>query len=117
MLTLNYAVHHKPHAIRDLLPKYLPALYNETKVKPELIREVDLGPFKHKVDDGLELRKAAFEVMYTLLETLLDTLDLHEFIRHVAEGLKDQYDIIVIIHRESPSSFITLNIHILIYKK
>jgi cullin-associated NEDD8-dissociated protein 1 len=95
LLTLNYAAHHKPKTIRDVLPKYLPALYNETKIKRELIREVDLGPFKHQVDDGLELRKAAFEVMYTLLDTLMDCLDLTEFIKHMADGLKDHYDIIV----------------------
>ena len=35
----------------------LNALYSETKVRSELIREVMMGPFKHKIDDGLEIRK------------------------------------------------------------
>lgn len=52
-----------------------------------------MGPFKHTVDDGLDLRKAAFECMYTLLDTCLDKLDLFEFLNHVEDGLKDHYDI------------------------
>lgn len=52
-----------------------------------------MGPFKHTVDDGLDLRKAAFECMYTLLETCLDRLDIFEFLNHVEDGLKDHYDI------------------------
>lgn len=36
--------------IRDLLKDLLPKLYNETRVRPELIREVEMGPFKHTVD-------------------------------------------------------------------
>jgi len=52
----------------------LPHLYNETQKRKELIREVEMGPFKHEVDDGLDSRKAAFECMYTLLETCLDRL-------------------------------------------
>ena len=43
------------------MPSLLQALYEETKVKQELVREVEMGPFKHVVDDGLDLRKAAFE--------------------------------------------------------
>lgn len=57
-----------------------------------------MGPFKHTVDDGLDLRKAAFECMYTLLETCLDRLDSFEFLNHVEDGLKDHYDIKVRPH-------------------
>jgi len=98
LLSLNYLAHHKPQIIRPLLPQYLPALYNETTVKAELIREVDVGPFKHKVDQGIELRQAAFEAMYTLLDTCLPRLDLVEFIRHLVPGLGDIYDIQMLNH-------------------
>ncbi|NXE53806.1 CAND1 protein, partial [Casuarius casuarius] len=89
----NSAAHNKPSLIRDLLNAVLPSLYNETKVRRELIREVEMGPFKHTVDDGLDVRKAAFECMYTLLESCLDRLDIYEYLNHVEDGLKDHYDI------------------------
>lgn len=93
LVTFNSAAHNKPSLIRDLLDCILPHLYNETKVRKELIREVEMGPFKHTVDDGLDIRKAAFECMYTLLDTCLDRLDIFEFLNHVEDGLKDHYDI------------------------
>lgn len=127
----NSAAHNKPSLIRDLLNTVLPSLYNETKVRRELIREVtglgwvphgdsqqpakprrsccpvcslvtavlfvlaqvEMGPFKHTVDDGLDVRKAAFECMYTLLESCLDRLDIYDYLNHVEDGLKDHYDI------------------------
>jgi len=98
MLSLNYVAHHKPKIIRDLLGDYLPNLYGETKIKKELIKEVDLGPFKHKVDAGIELRQAAFECMYTLLDTCLTKLDLQEFISQLVSGLQDEYDIQMLNH-------------------
>ncbi|CAG9796700.1 unnamed protein product [Diatraea saccharalis] len=93
LVAFNSAAHNKPSLVRDLLPQVLPTIYSETKVKKELIREVEMGPFKHSVDDGLDLRKAAFECMYTLLGTCLDRLDVFEFLRHVEDGLRDHYDI------------------------
>lgn len=51
-------------------------------------REVDLGPFKHKIDDGLELRKAAFECMDVLLERCKDRINMPEFITHLEQGLQ-----------------------------
>uniref|UniRef100_A0A8C3BGV8 Cullin associated and neddylation dissociated 2 (putative) n=1 Tax=Cairina moschata TaxID=8855 RepID=A0A8C3BGV8_CAIMO len=89
----NSAAHNKPSLIRELLNAVLPSLYSETKVRRELIREVEMGPFKHTVDDGLDVRKAAFECMYTLLESCLDRLDIYEYLNHVEDGLKDHYDI------------------------
>lgn len=53
----NSAAHNKPSLIRDLLTQLQPRLYEETRVRKELIREVEMGPFKHTVDDGLDLRK------------------------------------------------------------
>ncbi|CAH1772992.1 unnamed protein product [Owenia fusiformis] len=93
LVAFNSAAHNKPSLIRDLLESILPHLYNETKVRKELIREVEMGPFKHTVDDGLDIRKAAFECMYTLLDSCLDRIDIFEFLNHVEDGLKDHYDI------------------------
>lgn len=62
-------------------------------MKSEIMSQVEMGPFKHTVDDGLDVRKAAFECMYTLLDSCLDCLDIFEFLNHVEEGLKDHYDI------------------------
>ncbi|KAM9185645.1 cullin-associated NEDD8-dissociated protein 2 isoform 2-T2 [Dugong dugon] len=93
LLKSYIAVHNKPSLIRDLLDDILPLLYQETKVRRDLIREVEMGPFKHAVDDGLDVRKAAFECMYSLLESCLGQLDICEFLNHVEDGLKDHYDI------------------------
>ncbi|KAF6098817.1 putative cullin associated and neddylation dissociated 2 (putative) [Phyllostomus discolor] len=87
------AVHNKPSLVRDRLGNILPLLYQETKIRRDLIREVEMGPFKHTVDDGLDVRKAAFECMYSLLESCLGQLDICEFLNHVEDGLKDHYDI------------------------
>lgn len=93
LVAFNSAAHNKPSLIRDLLDSILPQLYSETKVKKELIREVEMGPFKHTVDDGLDIRKAAFECMYTLLDSCVDRIDIFEFLNQVENGLKDHYDI------------------------
>ncbi|PRP86551.1 HEAT repeat-containing protein [Planoprotostelium fungivorum] len=98
LFTLNFIAHNKAILIREVLSTYLPALYGESKIKPELIREVDLGPFKHRVDDGLEIRKAAYEAMYTLLDTAVDRLSIPEFISHLKDGLNDQNDIKTLSH-------------------
>ena len=43
----------------DLIPTLLPFIIKLVKIEKSLIKEIDLGPFKHKVDSGAPLRKAA----------------------------------------------------------
>ncbi|KAJ7596512.1 armadillo-type protein [Mycena floridula] len=95
--SLNSAARAKPHLIKDHLASLLPNLYQETVVNPELIRTVQMGPWTHKVDDGLDARKTAYETMYTLLETCLTKLDLHEFLTRLLPGLADDSDEIKVI--------------------
>jgi hypothetical protein len=54
---LSTAAHTKPGLVVEHLPGALPLLHAQTAVDAALIRTVDLGPFKHQIDDGLDLRK------------------------------------------------------------
>uniref|UniRef100_A0A166GKY0 TATA-binding protein interacting (TIP20) domain-containing protein n=1 Tax=Daucus carota subsp. sativus TaxID=79200 RepID=A0A166GKY0_DAUCS len=94
VLALSTAAHNKPNLVKGLLPELLPLLYDQTMIKKELIRTVDLGPFKHTVDDGLELRKAAFECVDTLLDGCLHQMNPSSFIiPYLRSGLDDHYDV------------------------
>ncbi|KAL3643794.1 Cullin-associated NEDD8-dissociated protein 1 [Castilleja foliolosa] len=94
VLALSTAAHNKPNLVKGLLPELLPLLYDQTVIKKELIRTVDLGPFKHTIDDGLELRKAAFECVDTLLDGCLDQVNPSSFIvPYLLSGLDDHYDV------------------------
>lgn len=68
----------------------------DSKQRPELIREVDLGPFKHKVDDGLPLRKFAYTVCTSLLAAYPEQVASPAVIDLVLQGLADSEDVQVI---------------------
>merc|ERR1712130_473697 len=74
------------------LETILPNIFQATVTDQGLIREVDLGPFKHRVDDGLPLRKAAFNAMHALLDStaVINKIELHEFIKFLRNGLVDE---------------------------
>jgi hypothetical protein len=104
----------QPHLVAELLPELLPRLYGETAVHKELVKIVEMGPFKHTVDDGLDARISAYECMcvavlaetepavvslltisgrFTLLNTCPGRLNLNDFITRVIGGLGDHHDI------------------------
>src|ERR1700712_1699455 len=75
LTTLNSAAHNKPDLIIPNLGLLLPLVMQESVIKPELIREVTMGPFKHKIDDGLELRKVKTLFSILPLEQQLTVLN------------------------------------------
>ncbi|KAK5993931.1 Cullin-associated NEDD8-dissociated protein 1 [Cladobotryum mycophilum] len=93
MTTLNSAAHNKPDLILPHLGELVPYVLTESVIKKELVREVMLGPFKHKVDDGLEVRKSAYETLYALMETAFTRINNVDFYDRVVAGLKDDNDI------------------------
>ncbi|KAK0652315.1 armadillo-type protein [Cercophora newfieldiana] len=93
MSTFNSASHNKPELILGHLNQLLPFVMNETVVKPELVREVQMGPFKHIIDDGLEVRKAAYETLYALMETAFSRISIIDLYDRIVAGLSDDNDI------------------------
>ncbi|GFR41083.1 hypothetical protein Agub_g1723, partial [Astrephomene gubernaculifera] len=90
---LSGCAHAKPALVVGGLPQLLPLLYACTEVREDMIRTVDLGPFKHKIDDGLELRKSAFECLDILHDCCRDQLEPGPFLRALESGLGDHADV------------------------
>ncbi|CAI5744011.1 unnamed protein product [Peronospora destructor] len=98
LLVLNTAAHHHAHYLVPYVrERIFHVLLKTTEIKLE--RVVDLGPFKHKVDDGLPLRKAAYSCVDTLIQVLPQQLDITLFFDQLRRGLGDQDDIQMLSHQ------------------
>lgn len=93
LVAFTTTVHNMPGLVAPVINDFLPNVYAETNVRADLIREVEMGPFKEKVDDGLDTRKSAFECLYTILDSAAAQFDVATFIENALKGLVDHYDI------------------------
>ena len=75
----------------------LPSLYELANLKMK--RVVDMGPFKHTVDDALPLRKAALSIFATCLEKCPSSLDISAFMPVLATALGDVEDVQLQAHQ------------------
>jgi cullin-associated NEDD8-dissociated protein 1 len=75
----------------------MPFLYEVSDLKLE--RKVDLGPFTHKVDDALPLRKATLSIFATCLENLPQNMDVSAIIPILVKALADAEDIQLHAHQ------------------
>jgi cullin-associated NEDD8-dissociated protein 1 len=92
LLMLYTAVHHSPLLVAsNIKDSIMPDLYNVFDLK--LTRTVDLGPFKHKVDDALPMRKSAMSIFALCLEKLPGCLDVASFMPILDKSLTDVEDI------------------------
>ena len=98
LLLVYSAVHHMPQVVAGLLnDSILPHLFEVSKLK--MARVVDLGPFKHTVDDALPLRKAALSIFASCLDTLPGSIDIAAFMSVLAQALGDAEDIQLHAHQ------------------
>ncbi|QIW94689.1 hypothetical protein AMS68_000207 [Peltaster fructicola] len=94
----NSAFQNKAALVVPQLSELLPHAMSATVIRPELVREVSMGPFKHKVDDGLEIRKSAYETLYGLLENRISRqrLDVPSFYDRIIAGINDEHEIKIV---------------------
>lgn len=98
LLMVYSAVHHTPQLVAGLMKEQiLPLIYDLAQLNLE--REVNLGPFKHTVDDALPLRKSALSVFATCLEKCPASLDIPSFMPVLAKALADVEDIQLQTHQ------------------
>ncbi|EPZ36685.1 TIP120-domain-containing protein [Rozella allomycis CSF55] len=89
--TLKSFIHWKPSQIGPFADSLASKLFDETKIKQDLIKEIQMGPFKHNVDQGLDSRKLTFECLYSLNN--LSLINTSDFINTLIDGLNDDNNI------------------------
>ncbi|KAJ2738431.1 hypothetical protein GGI20_006276, partial [Coemansia sp. BCRC 34301] len=57
LLALYTLIQTKLELVEDIIPAIQPALFQQTVIDTSVVREISMGPFKRKIDDGLETRK------------------------------------------------------------
>ncbi|KAI9883063.1 MAG: hypothetical protein M1823_005174 [Watsoniomyces obsoletus] len=93
MTAFAVGVAHHPCTILPELEQLLPTVLKNAAIRPELIKEVTMGPFKHNVDKGLELRKTTFESIYFVIGDMVDRKNVDDFFERILNGLTDDHDI------------------------
>ncbi|KAJ1931539.1 Cullin-associated NEDD8-dissociated protein 2, partial [Linderina pennispora] len=94
LLLLYSVAQNKPSQLSGLVKGFEPALYKQTEVDESLIRIITMGPFKKRVDDGLDARKIAFQCVYMLVRNIPDEVTPDETAAVVARGIDDEADIL-----------------------
>ena len=85
-------VHHLPDLVKKDIDTLFKIIASQIEVKKELIKEVDLGPFKHKIDDGRPIRKAGFVLLDTIFEKMPERVNIPIIIDIILIGLTDPDD-------------------------
>ena len=93
-LLLSLAAHTKLSLVKNVLGDCLSPLLEQTKPDESLIRTIDLGPFKHKIDDGLEQRKSAYDCLGIMIGKCWGDLpNQAKVVERVAAGVGDEYEV------------------------
>jgi len=93
LLSLDAIARHRVSLLQEASELLLSKIFALMKPNKKLVRIINLGPFKCEEDDGLEIRKAAFTLIGTLLSKSPRVLDMGALGDVIASGLKDLSEI------------------------
>lgn len=91
---INAIAKSRPQMLAPHLETILPLVYSRTVKDKDLVRIVDLGPFKHEEDYGLDIRKSAFDCLRAFLSCSLHLrIPFIGMLDQVMRGLRDHADV------------------------
>mmetsp|Transcript_16504 Transcript_16504/g.23461 ORF Transcript_16504/g.23461 Transcript_16504/m.23461 type:complete len:1396 (+) Transcript_16504:70-4257(+) len=98
LLMVFTAVHHNVKLVVNFMHEdILPSLHEVGKLVVK--RTIDMGPFKHVVDDALPLRKTALSIYAKCLEKSPSTVDISALIDVLIHAMSDKEDIQLQAHQ------------------
>ncbi len=85
VITLITVLNNQFNLLIPYLPTVLPIVYEELAMRKQYQETIQIGPFKHKVDKALEVRKNSFEILYklSLNHHLLNNVDYNQVLSMV----------------------------------
>lgn len=120
--TLLTGLHNKPELLLPNLPnRVLPLIYDELSAKDEFKKIIPMGPYKYVIDEGLEIRKLCYELLYTIIlfeDSLLKANNINVYdigVNIVNKGLTDSETDIVILSSINLVNLVNKDFHFLIY--
>ncbi|KAJ2029824.1 Cullin-associated NEDD8-dissociated protein 1 [Coemansia sp. S610] len=93
LLALYTLIQTKLELVEDIITSIQPALFQQTVIDESVVREISMGPFKRKIDDGLEMRKVAYMCVHLLVRHMLSVVDGAALVDCVVRGLPDDPEV------------------------
>lgn len=120
--TLLTGLHNKSELLLPILPNtVLPLIYDELSAKDEFKKIIPMGPYKYVIDEGLEIRKLCYELLYTIIlfdDSLLKANNINIYdigLNIVNKGLTDSETDIVILSSINLINLVNKDFNFLIY--
>ncbi|OWB85635.1 hypothetical protein B5S33_g4304 [[Candida] boidinii] len=111
---LIIALHKLPIISLPIITNILPRiLETELDINKKYIKVISIGPFKHKFDDAINIRKSIYELIYSLILTIENNLNLKILYKHL--NFKELFKIILNKSFKDDSTILSISL-ITLYK-
>lgn len=89
-------VYQSPQSFNSHKQIFMDTIVDESRLYPEFQKVIPMGPYKYVIDEGLEIRKVVFELIYLIMDNAFIDVDYLFLIATIVDkGLADkEHDII-----------------------